>query len=724
MATSYPVLLPDMDKIKKWTPNILFFLQFFLAFLLLFEKYVSVPVILQPLGRMHPLLLHFPVVLVLLLCGLYFIRKKIEETSYRELHYYLLVLTALTTSFTALMGFFLSMEEGYAPGQMTWHKWTGVGLSFITYGMLLTLHKEKVYRPLMFSSVVFVILSGHFGAEITHGDSFVFAPWKGEEEILLTEHTPIYEGIVAPLFQSKCTSCHNPQKHKGDLDMTSFELLLQGGENGPVWVDGSPEESDIIRRAHLPVEDEDHMPPDGKPQLTALELALLENWIRLGASDTVTLAQLQPADTLFVLVSNIINKPGAVKTKSYTFSYADDQVVASLNNPFRTVRQITSQGPGLEASIFVRQAYQPEYLSGLEAVAEQIVSLNLTNLPVTDQDLATIGKFVNLEKLVLNYSDIEGKNISALKDCQSLEQLSLSGAKLDTDLTSQIEALSSLKELYIWDTGLPAEEIQKLKEKYPALRIEEGFQPNPDEVLKLNPPILGNKRVIIQVGEKLELEHPIPGTSIRYTLDGTVPDSVNGVLYSAPVEVKNIGMIRAFAFKDGWEKSAVATFRYFINGYKPDSAVILTTPTAEYPGMGGETIINNRNAETRAFRSREWIAFSDEPMVAVVVFRKEVPEVTTMTLGYAIMVGRRIMPPTSVELWGGDDTDNMVLLAKDTPEQLERGRGDVETGLEMTFEPATYRYYKIIAHPLKRLPEWHRNKGKKGIISVDEVYFY
>ncbi|MDH5602534.1 MAG: chitobiase/beta-hexosaminidase C-terminal domain-containing protein [Cyclobacteriaceae bacterium] len=714
-----------MEKIKKTLPNVIFFVQFFLAFLLFFEKYVAIPVFLQPLGRMHPLVLHFPVVLVFLMLGLFLIKKQLDESAYKVLHFYALSLTVLTTSLTALMGFFLSMEEGYAPGQMTWHKWTGVGLSFIVYGMLLSSQKEKIYRALMFSSVLFVVVTGHFGAELTHGESFVFAPVMGEEELVITENTPIYTGFINPILKAKCNSCHNPGKHKGDLDMSSYTLMMEGGENGPVLIAGNPSESDLIRRALLPPDDEDHMPPDGKPQLTSREMTLLESWIKFGASDTLTLAHLQKEDTLFVLASHMMEQPTTGKKGPvYTFDYADEAVVASLNNPFRSVRQITSDAPALEASIFVKEAYQPEFLTGLEAVGEQIVTLNLAYMPVKDSDMSTIAQLVNLEKLVLNYTDIEGKNLDILKSCNSLKSLSLSGTAVGPDLIKSIAPLKSLKELYVWDTKLTSEEIGKLKEQYPALMVQEGFIPDEKEILKLNPPMLGNKGVVLSKGENIVLKHTIPGVTIRYTLDESVPDSINGTEYTGPVPVKNIGTIRAYAFKEGWEKSNVSSHRYFINGYKPDSAVILTTPAAEYPGQGGETIINGRNAETVAFRSREWIAFRENPMIAVLAFTKDIPEVTTMTLGYAIMVGRRIMPPTSVELWGGNDLDHLTLIARGSPPQLEKGRGDTESGFEMTFDAVSYKYYKVIAHPLKKLPGWHRNKGEMGLISVDEVYFY
>jgi mono/diheme cytochrome c family protein len=63
---------------------------------------------------------------------------------------------------------------------------------------------------------------------------------------------------------------------------------MQGGENGKNIVAGKPEESLSITRIMLPIDDDEgeHMPPEGKDQLTKEEVALLKWWIEQGASNT------------------------------------------------------------------------------------------------------------------------------------------------------------------------------------------------------------------------------------------------------------------------------------------------------------------------------------------------------------------------------------------------------------------------------------------------------
>ena len=86
---------------------------------------------------------------------------------------------------------------------------------------------------------------------------------------------------VKPLLDSRCVSCHGPEKQKGGLRMDSRAALLKGGENGPAVVPGKPEASLLVQAVnHVRIELE--MPP--KEKMTTNEIAVLERWIRDGAA--------------------------------------------------------------------------------------------------------------------------------------------------------------------------------------------------------------------------------------------------------------------------------------------------------------------------------------------------------------------------------------------------------------------------------------------------------
>ena len=81
------------------------------------------------------------------------------------------------------------------------------------------------------------------------------------------------------LLKNNCFSCHNDQKKKGGLVMTSRDALLHGGEDGKVVVEGAPEKSPLLDS--LAADADPHMPP--KKQLSPAQIAMLNAWIKGGA---------------------------------------------------------------------------------------------------------------------------------------------------------------------------------------------------------------------------------------------------------------------------------------------------------------------------------------------------------------------------------------------------------------------------------------------------------
>src|SRR5262249_14678590 len=102
-----------------------------------------------------------------------------------------------------------------------------------------------------------------------------------------------FTGVIQPVLQQNCVSCHGPEKAKSRLRLDSFAALQKGGENGPVVVPGNAKESDLIKRLRLPLNADDHMPPDGKPQPSEDEIALLQWWVDSGASSDKKVAELK-----------------------------------------------------------------------------------------------------------------------------------------------------------------------------------------------------------------------------------------------------------------------------------------------------------------------------------------------------------------------------------------------------------------------------------------------
>ena len=142
-------------RLKAFAEQILVVLNIFIVFLLLFENKLILPYWLQPVGRMHPLLLHFPIVLLILgiVSDIYrFKKEKTNAAFYTKLSGLLLLSGAILSGITVIMGLFLSREEGYDGEAVAWHKWFGASVFFIASIIYWIRNKNWYSRRLSWSS--------------------------------------------------------------------------------------------------------------------------------------------------------------------------------------------------------------------------------------------------------------------------------------------------------------------------------------------------------------------------------------------------------------------------------------------------------------------------------------------------------------------------------------------------------------------------------------------
>ncbi len=92
-----------------------------------------------------------------------------------------------------------------------------------------------------------------------------------------------YYKQIRPIFQANCQGCHQPAKAKGGYVMTTFERLLEGGDEGSAIVPGKPDESYLIEE--IAVVDGKAEMPKGKAALESADIDLVTRWITEGAVD-------------------------------------------------------------------------------------------------------------------------------------------------------------------------------------------------------------------------------------------------------------------------------------------------------------------------------------------------------------------------------------------------------------------------------------------------------
>jgi len=241
---------------------------------------------LAVLGRFHPVVLHLPLGVLPATALLEFGALLLRRAPPRGAVLALAWLGALTGALAAGSGLLLAREP-YGGDTVGQHQVLGLVLAaLLLLAAVLALRAGRLpFRVVLAAALLVMVPAGHLGGSITHGADFLFAPLhRTAARAAPTAATASeYERIIAPLLERTCTKCHNPDKQKGDLLLTTREGMLAGGENGPVLVPGRPDESPLVTRCELPLDDDDHMPPADKPQPTAAEIAALRAWVAAGA---------------------------------------------------------------------------------------------------------------------------------------------------------------------------------------------------------------------------------------------------------------------------------------------------------------------------------------------------------------------------------------------------------------------------------------------------------
>lgn len=112
------------------------------------------------------------------------------------------------------------------------------------------------------------------------------------------EHVEFFEAKIRPILVESCYKCHSAEagKSKGDLFLDSRAGLLKGGAGGPAVVAGQPDKSLLIEAVRYATEDLQMPPKSEGGKLPPEQIALLEQWVKMGAPDPRTGGKPHPLD--------------------------------------------------------------------------------------------------------------------------------------------------------------------------------------------------------------------------------------------------------------------------------------------------------------------------------------------------------------------------------------------------------------------------------------------
>ena len=277
------------------------------------------------LGRFHPLLVHLPIGFFVLLALLELLILLPRFKHLASLRGVVAALAVPASLLSALCGWLLSRGGGYDATLLQWHQWAGFGVAAASLATFLVwrLRRPTAYRIVLAGTCAVLVFASHHGGSLTHGRDYLtrYAPAPlrsllgaksqspGRSAGVPSATKPAFAAVVAPVLDHYCIGCHGPEKSKGNLRLDTLEALRHGGESGPPVVPGQAASSLILKLLRAAPDDERHMPPSGKPQPSADEIALLEWWIEAGAPGEKTVPELNPPPRIQLILQSLLAHP-------------------------------------------------------------------------------------------------------------------------------------------------------------------------------------------------------------------------------------------------------------------------------------------------------------------------------------------------------------------------------------------------------------------------------
>lgn len=428
------------------------------------------------IGVFHPLLVHLPIG-ILLLGALFAILGR--RPAYHGLLLALpliLLLGALSAWASCLTGWLLAGSGDYDEGSLAPHRYWGL-VTAVLATLILLLKKYQQQWPLWLMLSIALIVTGHLGGTLTHGEGFLWTADSSQHSQNKTqayagpiEDARVYADLIQPIISEKCVSCHGEKKKKGGLRLDTPEWIRKGGKHGGVLSGGYAEDNKLFQRLLLPEDNDEHMPPKGKPQLTAVELALIRAWINQGAAFEGRVRDMANAGA-FVAASTTKNTLSVSAIPTAPVAEADTQLIRNLQREGIVVLPVFAGSPYLSVSFQGLPTAGDSLVSRLEPLAPQIVWLKLSGTQISDAAISHIARLTALRRLWLDHTSVS--NIAPLGQLQQLQYLNLVATAAGKN-SRCLADFPALRQVFLYNSQIDPQVYSYLQKQNPGLEIDMG----------------------------------------------------------------------------------------------------------------------------------------------------------------------------------------------------------------------------------------------------------
>jgi len=433
--------------------------------------------LLQFVGRFHPLSVHFPIA-VLLIVPLFEIIGRKRSAPFLLLSVdFLLLLAAGGAILSAALGWCLARGGGYSGPLVRQHMWGGllvVASSLICWWLRsrrAPAAPSPLYLPMLSLAILLVSFTGYRGGQLAHGETHLtewlpspLQRWLGPSNSLTSvrsvgeDRSTVYGARIQPLFEGHCVACHGQSKHKAGLRLDTYAGVMRGGKHGPVVKPGDPKSSELFRRVTLPQSDDDFMPADNKKPLSTSQVKLVQAWIQEGASRTLA------ADALAALPGNDANQ----LTAEVTFPDLDPAAVvreraavapilsqAQLRFPNIVQYESRASADLVVNASWLGSKFGDDELAELASLSPFVVAADFSGTAISDRSARIIAAMKKLRHLRLAHTAITDSTIEGLGTLDQLESLSVFDTRVTDSSLPVFTRLAKLRKVYAGGSRIP-----------------------------------------------------------------------------------------------------------------------------------------------------------------------------------------------------------------------------------------------------------------------------
>jgi uncharacterized membrane protein len=679
------------------------------------------------IGNLHPVFVHLPIGIFVFgfLLELYYLAIKKALPS--EIRRFTLGITLVSSLISIATGLIIANQGVYDIDAVALHRNLGILFSLGTLVLLVLAKKiaagapSRFYMPAYTVLLFILIAAGHQGGTLTHGEGFITGTFSESEidlKIASVEEAKVYTDLIQPVLDQKCVNCHNQNKTKGKLQLTSYEMLIKGGKNGSQMNSDSERLNLLLERIHLEPEDDLHMPPNNKLQLLTDEKSLLEWWAANDFCTNCSVASLAPDANWLEVLRRLTNSSTPLEKWKSKYDRVPESWILELRERGFSVHSVDRDHPMLRISARGMKTLQTRDFRLLKKYAAHIIEIDLSYSNFNDELAPQLEAFENLLKLDLPHTLITDKALSSIQKLSNLNAFNGFGTALNAAALNDFENMPELSNLYLASTQISEKEMAEFNAQHASITIH--YIPNeafPESTL--TPPILEYTSTLFKDSTEVKISSTFKEAAIHYTLDGSAPDSTSQV-YESPLHLSHSSALRVRSYLEGWKKSPEAAAHFRKASLTPATVKLLAPAHRSYTASGAETLIDLTHGSLD-HKDGKWLGFEAMHTGAEVTFDQP-QSINTISISALSATGSWIFFPAAIEVYE-ITPDGQRLLERATYEAEGPGGEVKQQFFDLNLKSQSVAHLKIVVKSRMKNPAWHASPGSPSWVFMDEILF-